>query len=162
MRRALILVVLACGGSQGPELGTSTVGEPTGSPVLGPPHQPWSELTAEQRARFMTKVVLPQFKSMFQDFDGQVFAQVKCVTCHGAGVDNHTFLMPNPKLYILPESADDFAKLSVNKRNWMDFMKLVEDRMAKTLDLRHGSADDPDWHACYACHTHRPGGQDLD
>jgi hypothetical protein len=161
MRRALLFVAMACGSSQGPELGTSTVGEPIGSPVLGPPHQAWAELTPVQQQRFMTKVVLPKFRGMFQDFDTKVFATVKSVTCHGPGVDDGKFKLPNPKLYVLPDSKEDFDKLTAKKRNWMDFMKLVEDRMATTLGMRQNGADDPDWHGCYSCHTHRPGGQDL-
>jgi cytochrome c553 len=155
------LVAMACSSSQGLELGTSAVPEPTGPPVLGPPHQPWDTLTPAQQQRFMTKVVLPKFKAMFQDFDAQKFATVKCVTCHGPGVDNGTFKLPNPKLYILPESKEDFEKLAATKRNWMDFMKLVEDLMATTMGMRQNGSDDPGWHACYTCHTHRPGGQDL-
>jgi hypothetical protein len=109
----------------------------------------------------MKAVVLPKFKTMFQTFDAKTFDNFDCATCHGEGVKNHKFEMPNPGIFVLPEAPDDFKKLAEKKPEWMKFMPKVEEEMATTLGLApfNPAAPDPSQFGCFGCHTHKPGGQ---
>ena len=53
----------------------------------------------------MKQYVLPKAKELFAAFDPK-FGEVTCKTCHGDGVDNHTFKMPNPKIKPLPGTEE--------------------------------------------------------
>ena len=172
MHRLSIVLVLAaaCGGSSKT---TTTETTPTGpaegsgsaetAPVVGPPQVAWKDMTKEQRGKFMAKVVMPKFKPMFQEFDPKGFAKFECETCHGEAAKNHTFKMPNPDIFVLPEAPADFQKLAQEKPDWMKFMPKVEEEMAKTLGLPayDPKAPSPDQFGCYGCHTHKPGGGDA-
>jgi hypothetical protein len=160
----LLLVAAACGGSspKTETAGGSAAAEDTG-PVVGPPDVPWDKLTHDQQARFMAKVVMPKFKPMFQQFDAKLFADFKCKTCHGKGAADHTFKMPNPDIYVLPEAPADFQKLAQDKPEFMKFMPEVSHAMAETLGMKpfDPAAPDPSQFGCGGCHTHKPGGQDA-
>jgi hypothetical protein len=158
---ALILLVAACGGSKPPTT------EPTDrdhavddGKVVGPPTVAWKDMSQEQRAKYMKAVVVPKFKPMFQEFDAKTFANFGCATCHGPGVKDHKFDMPNPGIFVLPEAPDDFKKLGEKKPDWMKLMLKVEVEMANTLGMPpyDPAKPDPSQFGCYGCHTHKPGG----
>ena len=161
----VLLAAAACGGSS-PQTQTPATGgsaEADTGPVVGPPDVPWDKLTHEQQAKFMAKVVMPKFKPMFQQFDPKGFADFKCKTCHGKGAEDHTFKMPNPEIFVLPEAPADFQKLGQDKPDWMKFMPEVEKTMAETLGIPpyNPAAPDPSQFGCFGCHTHKPGGGDA-
>lgn len=169
------LSLVACGGSAPSSTTTTTPvaehhedhdhdhggPEDDSSPVVGPPQVAWKDMTHQQQARFMAKVVMPKFKPMFQKFDGKMFAKFECDTCHAkATVADHSFKMPNPDIYVLPESEEDFGKILKAKPEWMKLMGEVEHEMAGTLGLPpyNPAAPDPTQFGCYGCHTHKAGG----
>ena len=152
--RVLVLVAAACGGSTPPA-------KP--APLVGPPQVAWKDLSGQQRARFMAKVVMPKFAPRFHAFDAKTFEKFACVTCHGPGVADHTYQLPNPELYVLPETIEEFKQLFVDKPEWMHFMTELERDMATTLGMQPADPAHPQagWSGCYTCHSHRPGGQDA-
>jgi hypothetical protein len=157
-RRAATWLVAAATGCGA----TSPASAPAGAAIgVGPPEVAWSELTRAQQADFMGRVVLPRFATMFQAFDAHAFDKVQCVTCHGPGAEDRTFKMPNPALYVLPETQQDFDRLFRTKRRWMRLMQQVDRDMELTLGLKpfDPATASPGWSGCYSCHTHRPGGQ---
>lgn len=118
-------------------------------------------MTHKQQARFMEKVVVPKFAPVFQGFDGKMFHDFGCKTCHAKStVEDHSFHMPNPEIYVLPEAPDDFGKLVKAKPEWMKLMGGVEEEMATTLGLPpfDPKAPSPAQFGCFGCHTHKPGG----
>ena len=163
----LLLAAAACGGSSKQPAAPGATGSGSGSaqaeggPVVGPPQVAWKDMTHEQRGKFMEAVVMPKFKPMFQGFDAKGFAEFNCKTCHGPGVKDHSFKMPNPEIWVLPEAPADFGKLAQAKPEWMKFMPKVEEEMAATLGMPayNPAAPDPSQFGCYGCHTHKPGGQ---
>jgi hypothetical protein len=173
MKRLSVLFLVAACGSSAPK--TATPPPPAGdqpppahgemkddnSPVVGPPQVEWKTMTHEQKGRFMDKVVMPKFKPMFQQFDGKVFAEFTCKTCHGDGAKDHTFKMPNPGIWVLPEAKEDFGKLAQEKPEWFKFMPEVEHEMATTLGMPpyDPAAPAPTQFGCFGCHTHKAGGQ---
>jgi len=156
---ALLVLLAACGGSS-PK---TTTTPPDEGKVVGPPEVAWKDMSHEQKAKFMAAVVVPKFKPMFQNFAPNVFHEFNCATCHGAGAKDHSFKMPNPDIFVLPEAPADFQKLAQDKPDWMKFMPDVEHAMASTLGEKpyDPAAPDPSQFACYNCHTHKPTAGDA-
>jgi hypothetical protein len=125
--------------------------------VVGPPKVSWKELDHAQRVTFMKRVVLPTMKPLFVAFDGKKFHDVTCATCHGeAHVKDHTFQMPNPELFVLPDRPDRFQQLAQQKQEWVKFMSSeVKPEMAKLLGLPEldPAHADPSAFGCKNCHT---------
>src|SRR5436190_1345260 len=88
------LFVAACGGA--PD-GTSAGSEPNA----------FADMSFEQRAVFMTDVVLPQMKATFVAFDAK-FASMSCATCHGKGAGDGSYAMPSAAIPQLPASEEAF------------------------------------------------------
>jgi hypothetical protein len=87
----VVLVAAACGGkSTGPANPTP------------PPDIPYKDMNADQRAAFMKLTVMPKMKPIFQQFDGKMFAEFNCKTCHGEGAKDGSFDMPNADLPRMP------------------------------------------------------------
>src|SRR5262249_50099023 len=121
----------------------------------------WKDLTEQQRSRFMTRVVMPTMKPLFQAFDPKGFPDFGCVTCHGEGAKNRTFKMPNADIFVLPGDREGFAALFKEKPDWMQFMaKRVVPEMTKLLDKPEFDSAHPDPNAlgCFTCHTHHEPG----
>ena len=129
-----------------------------GGALVGPPSVAWKDMTKDQRARFMARVVVPKMKPLFQTFDAKRFADFGCATCHGAGAKDHKFKMPNPELFVLPGDRAGFAALFKEKPDWMHFMQSqVVPEMTRLLDRPEFDSDHPDPNAlgCFTCHTHK-------
>ena len=88
-RTSMLLLLAACGSSSTP------VAAPA-APVA------WKDMNAEQRGIYMKDVVLPKSKEIFVAFDATRYANMDCKTCHGDGVDDGSFEMPNPKIKSKP------------------------------------------------------------
>jgi hypothetical protein len=58
----------------------------------------WQTLSFDERKRFMVEFVMPAMRPLFNEFDAERFASVKCSTCHGGGAAAGTFAMPNSDL----------------------------------------------------------------
>lgn len=154
MHRFLVALLLAgaCG---------SASVEHEGDTVVGPPSVAWKDMTKPQRADFMTRVVMPKMRPLFQAFDAKGFHDFDCVTCHGERARHHVFEMPNPDIFVLPGDRAGFAVLFKEKPEWMHFMqKRVVPEMVKLLarpefDSAH---PDPNGFGCFQCHKHEEAG----
>lgn len=140
---AVGLALGACGGSS--------------TPAESPRPAAYKDMNHKQRAKFMEEVVLPKAKEIFVAFDPQ-FKDMDCKTCHGDGVTDGTFKMPNPKIRPLPNSEEAFMAW-VGKEpdmgRWGQFMGgKVEPLMAQLLQM---TVFDPKTKqgefSCMACHT---------
>jgi hypothetical protein len=169
-----VLAIAACGGSSKTTTTTPTPPEGSGSAaatgsaggnaeteaVVGPPQVAWKDMTKEQRGKYMAKVVMPKMKPLFQSFDPKGFAKFECETCHGGGAKDHSFKMPNPDIFVLPnpETKGAFEALAKDKGDWMKFMATqVKPQMAELLGLPQWEPQNPDPNAfgCFQCHTHK-------
>src|SRR5262249_6221839 len=117
------LALTSCGGSQPPP-GAPSGGAATAPSAAAPagPAVAWKDMNKEQRVDYMKRVVLPKMKDAFVAFDAKRYADMNCATCHGDGVKDGTFKMPNPKLPKLPADEAGFKKLSESKPEAMKFM----------------------------------------
>jgi hypothetical protein len=124
--------------------------------VVGPPDVAWKDMTKDQRARFMKAVVMPKMKGLFQAFDAKHFEGFTCKTCHGPGLDDKSFEMPNPELPRLPATPEGFQALMKEEPQWVKFMgEQVKPQMATLLGLPEVDPQHPDPGAfgCGNCHA---------
>jgi hypothetical protein len=113
------------------------------------PDVPFAQLDRAQRVQLMKERVVPVMKPLFQQHDATMFSDFGCVTCHGDGVADKTFAMPNPKL---PEL--DLADTSQYEARDVEFMtKVVKPEMARLLGERESSQETPSGFGCLDCHT---------
>ena len=79
-----------------------------------PPRPPaptvWKAMDRDQRMAYMKDVVLPRTKAAFVAFD-PAYQDMDCKTCHGDGVDDGTYALPNPKIRPLPNSEQAFMAM---------------------------------------------------
>ena len=117
----------------------------------------YKDMDKKQRGAYMKKVVVPKARELFSAFDPKL-PQVGCKTCHGDGVADHTFKMPNPKIKKLPGTEAAFmAWIGKDKdaARWSKFMgEQLSPEMAKLVGKQ---PFDPKTHtgefSCGNCHT---------
>jgi hypothetical protein len=164
-----MLGVAACGGSssQPAEPTPAPAEEPAAAPeadegpVVGPPQVAWKDMSVEQRGRYMVKVVVPTMEPLFKGFDPKRFAEFNCATCHGKGVADKSFKMPNPDILALPgpDRPDDFKPIFEKHPDMVKFMGgKVMPEMAKLLGREPFDYQNPkpDAFSCLNCHTKMP------
>lgn len=123
--------------------------------ALGPPEIAWKDMSRDQRMTYMEKVIVPTMKPVFQEFDKLRFAEFGCKTCHGVGVDDTSFEMPNNALLSLPATVEEMVPLVKEKGPWVEFMtRRIKPTMARLLDLREydPASPQPDAFGCHGCH----------
>jgi hypothetical protein len=105
-----------------------------------------------QRIDYMVKTVLPKMKAEFVAFDAKRFSRMDCATCHGDGVADGTFALPNPKLPKLLEN-DLFAKHQQLTPEMTKFMlEKVEPDVATLLEIQPFDPATRKGLSCYNCH----------
>ena len=153
-------------GSAEPAMGSAGSADGSGSAApaaseagsaAGSGDKAYKDMDKKERAAFMKRVVLPKAKAMFASFDPK-FGEVTCRTCHGDGVDDKTFKMPNPKLKPLPGTEEAYMawiKKNPEEGKWSKFMG--EQVVPAMADMLGKQAFDPKTKtgdfSCGACHT---------
>jgi hypothetical protein len=145
----LLLVLAACGGAapEGPKAPEGpAVGTAAGT------SKAWKDLSLSERKSFMKTQVVPKMTATFQSFDQKDFADMSCVTCHGTGAKNGTFVMPNPELPHLT-AADGFKKHREAKPEITKFMmEHVAPDMAGLLGIAPYDPKTQRGFGCHGCH----------
>ena len=114
----------------------------------------WAAMSKEQRKDYMKTVVLPQMKQTFVAFNGDRYKSMTCLTCHGDGVMQGKFTMPNPRLPKLPSTPEGFQKLMSDKPALMQFMATkVKPQMAHLLGMPEFTPQTKTGFGCFQCHT---------
>lgn len=129
---------------------------PAEEAVVGPPKVAWKDMTKPQRAKYMKAAVLPKMRELFTAFDAKAFPEVNCKTCHGKGMEDHSFKMPNPDIAQLPADKAGFMALMKKKPEWVKFMmEKVKPTMTELLGLEAFEPEHPkpDAFGCQNCHT---------
>ena len=99
----------------------------------------------------MKKRVMPEMGALFTKFDPVEFAKPDCELCHGKGVEDGSFEMPNPDLMALDFSAMD--KLTPKEQKMAEFMsKELKPQMAALLGEEEYSEANPKGFGCLECH----------
>jgi len=155
---ALVLIMVSCGGSQPPPAAAPPAEAPAPSAA---PAAPSASIAAETPAtpgpidwKSMDKAARGKYmKDVFTAFNAK-YADMNCATCHGSGVTDHTFAMPNPELPKLPADMSKFKEWAAKKPEMTEFMlKHVKPEMAKLLNEPEYSPETKTGFGCGECHT---------
>ena len=152
-------VMLGCGGSHtgSPASDSSHYAEP--GAIVGPP-RPWAELSREDRARHMSREVVPRMSALFAAYDGARYADFDCATCHGPDARERDFAMPNPSLLPLHATGTEGQRQAV--RDYPEGVRFMYTRVLPTMQALVGAApfDETtgEGFTCYACHPHAEDG----
>jgi hypothetical protein len=131
-------------------------GAPAAPPALAKAEIDWDHMSAAAKKKYMKTKVLPEMKKAFGSYDAKAYKKMTCATCHGDGVDDGDFKMPNPKLPKLPPptSRADFVELQKKKPDAVKFMgTVVKPHMAALLGEPEWSPQNTKGFGCYHCHT---------
>jgi hypothetical protein len=118
----------------------------------------WKDMNGGQRMVYMTAVVAPKMREVYQQFDPVKFERFDCTTCHGKQPELRAYKMPATDVPPLPGSPAAFeAKLAAEADwpRWTKFMvEEVEPPMAAMLGQPLWDPAKPDVPAfsCQACH----------
>jgi hypothetical protein len=122
---------------------------PSGPPKAGE----WDTWSKDQKLEYMKTAVMPKLGGMFHDFDGTRYAEPKCALCHGAGVKDGSFKMPNAELPKLDITPAGFAALKAKKPKVLDFMMQVEHTTADLIGEQPFDPKTMQGFGCLNCHT---------
>lgn len=129
---------------------TAAPPEPAGPPGPGD----WDNWSHERKLAYMKSAVMPKLGAIFQDFDSKEFAEPKCVLCHGDGVKDGTFTMPNPQLPRLDLTSSGMKALRAKHPKIFDLMtKHVVPTMASLLGEQPFDPKTGQGFGCSECHT---------
>ena len=110
----------------------------------------WEKMSFEERKDYMKKVVMPTMKEEFVAFDSTRFTAMNCRTCHGSGVKDGDFKMPNSRIAKL---TMNFEEMAHDNPHYMEFLgKVVKPRMAALLGMQPYSHENPTGFGCQSCH----------
>ena len=138
---------------------------PSGAPAASasaapsaPPGPPgpgdWDAWTHEQKLAYMKSTVMPQMGQLFHEYDAKKYAEPQCVLCHGAGVKDGSFKMPNPGLPKLDATPEGFKKLHTKFPGMVEFMgKKVVPTTAQLLGEAPFDPKTGKGLGCFECHT---------
>jgi hypothetical protein len=145
MRIAGVFALLAAAGCRG---------EPSAPPGAS---EPWAAMDRTERVAHMTAVVMPRMKALFQAHDPARYATFTCATCHGAGVADGTYTMPNPALLQLV-SKGFRREIYLPHQAMVRFMwSEVQPTMAELLGVRESRFGRGAGFNCRGCHVRKDG-----
>ncbi|MCE9573734.1 MAG: hypothetical protein K8W52_11315 [Deltaproteobacteria bacterium] len=141
---ASLLALAACGSK------TPQVADPgSGSAVAST--KKFDDMDHAEKMDFMKTRVMPEMGALFTKFDPVKYAKPDCVLCHGKGVEDGSFEMPNEDLFKLDFSAMD--KLTPEQQKMAEFMgKELKPQMAALLGQEEYSEANPKGFGCLECH----------
>jgi len=110
----------------------------------------FSAMDPGEKLEHMKTVVEPTMKAKFQEFAAKEFSDFGCKTCHGPGVKDGKFDMPNPALPALNKKEMD-KHPEVTKF----MMEVVVPEMATLLDEAPYDPATHEGFGCMECHTEK-------
>ena len=115
------------------------------------PPGPWEDLEYLERIEYMEYIVEPSMRELFQEFDGELYADFGCETCHGEDPVDAEFEMPSGVLE--PLSIAEINGLSTHPdpdiRRYSDFMGELKATMAPLIGQEPFPEGD---FSCFDCH----------
>jgi hypothetical protein len=132
---------------------TATGTETAPTATAAPAKPKFDDMSHEQKMALMKDVVLPKATGLLQEVDPKKFADVKCATCHGPGVKDNKYDMPNAKLPKL-DSTDSFAKHKKKSEKMLAMMmEKFTPAIAEAIGEPLWSPETPNGFGCGKCHT---------
>jgi len=115
----------------------------------------WDAWSRDRRLGHMEAIVLPDARTELTAYDARRFAAMTCKTCHGAGVDDGSFRMPNPALPQLDGTPAGFQRLERDHKQALETMTKLTRRTADLLGEPAFSLQTGTGFGCFACHVNK-------
>lgn len=149
-----LALATACGGSEGStdeDTDMTTSGGEGETETSAEADVAWADMTPEQRGQFMAETVVPEMQTMFQEFDGERFAEVNCATCHGENAQDVGFSMPNG---LAPLNPEHIPAMFESDQPMAQFMtQRVWPRMGELLGEELFNPETGSGFSCLNCHA---------
>lgn len=111
----------------------------------------WLELSGRERGDYMSDVVVPAMKTLFQNFNAEHFDDFKCSSCHGDNARDVSFVMPNK---LAPLSSAEIGELFAKEDPTALFMRdQVVPQMRELLDADPFNPETGEGFGCFSCHA---------
>lgn len=158
-RLVITTVILALAGCGGAAAEPETPDEAAAEPEIGPPPEPWEQMSFDERKRYMGRQVMPVVAPMFEAYDPEAFAGFSCDTCHGEDMQDRGFEMPNPSLPALyPTGTPEQRQMVEEHPELVRFMfNDVLPTMQTLLGAEPYDEDTGTGFSCFSCHPHAEG-----
>jgi len=105
----------------------------------------------------MSTTFITEERKLFASWEPFRFHTLECQDCHGPGVRDGSFRMPNPDLTKLYPGADGFKELKAHEPELFDFMqKRLVPETARLLGVPDFSFKTHTGFSCYECHVRNP------
>lgn len=123
---------------------------PAGAPGPGE----WATWSHEQKLAYMKSGFLDAERAIFASWEPVRFKELTCRNCHGPGVADGTFRLPNPALAHLAPGADGFKELAAHEPEVLAFMqKRLVPETARLLGVPPFDFEAHTGFSCYQCHV---------
>jgi hypothetical protein len=110
-------------------------------------------MSKDEKLALMKTEVMPKMSALFQAHDAGKYKDFKCVVCHGPGVKEGKFKMPNPGLPKL-NAKDGFKKHKDKDAKTLTFMMTkVVPEMAAILGEKPYNPETKSGFGCAECHV---------
>jgi len=125
-----------------------------------PPPGPgdWALWSHAQKEAYMRTTFLAEEQKVFSAWEPSRYRVLACRDCHGAGVEDGSFRMPNPDLPKLCGGADCFKELADKEPLVLKFMQQsVVPQTARLLGVPAFEFEKHVGFSCFQCHTRTEG-----
>jgi hypothetical protein len=127
---------------------------PAGAPGPGE----WATWSHEQKLAYMKSGFLDAERAIFASWEPVRFKELTCRNCHGPGVADGTFRLPNPDLPHLYPGADGYKELAAHEPEVFAFMqKRLVPETARLLGVPAFDFEAHTGFSCYQCHVRQDG-----
>jgi hypothetical protein len=127
---------------------------PTGAPGPGE----WATWSREQKLAYMKSGFIDAERAIFASWEPVRFRNLECRDCHGPGVADSTFRLPNPDLPHLAPGAEGFQELAKHEPEVLWFMqKRLVPETARLLGVPAFDFEAHTGFSCYQCHVRQEG-----
>jgi hypothetical protein len=126
---------------------------PTTAPSAPPAKPTWASMSKDQKTEVMKTAVMPKMTTDFQGADAKRYAKFSCATCHGAGVKDGSFAMPNAGLPKLTTDGKFAAEMKKNAKVTKFMMEVVVPDMATALGVAPYDPATKQGFGCFNCHS---------
>jgi hypothetical protein len=132
----------------------SAAGSPAGSPIAPPGPGEWVTWSHERKLAYMKTTFMEEERKVFASYEPVRFRDMSCRTCHGVGVTEGTFRLPNPDLPVVAPGPEGFKELASQEPEVLAFMqKRVVPETARLLGVPAFDFETHRGFSCYQCHV---------
>jgi len=130
---------------------------PPASPAPPGPGE-WNTWSHAKKLAYMRSTVLGEEQKVFAAYEPHRYRSLACRDCHGSGVEDGSFRMPNPDLPKLCGGPECFKELVEKEPEVLRFMQQrVVPETARLLGVPAFEFEKHVGFSCFQCHTRTEG-----